>query len=73
MVVFYNGVNMDSLIGKEVRIRPESGTYQTGIVREVSEYGVIVEITKGVIKDGYLVGSMHFMAYSSGLTFSWGK
>ena len=64
---------MDSLIGKEVRIRPESGTYQAGIVREVSEYGITVEITKGVIKDGYLVGNMHFMAYSSGLTFSWGK
>jgi hypothetical protein len=58
------------LVGKEVVIRPESGTYQAGIVKEVLDNGIVFEITRGVLKDGYIVGNLHFIAYSSGLTFS---
>lgn len=61
---------MEGLLGKEVLIRPESGTYQAGIVREVLSTGIVFEITRGVIKDGYMIGNLHFMSYSSGLTFS---
>lgn len=60
---------MDKFLNKEVRIYPSDTNWKFGIVREVTENGVVFEITKSECP-GFKVGSLQFISYSAKLDFS---
>jgi len=56
-------------LNKEVQIYPGDTYYKYGIVRDISDAGVVFEITRTNASD-FDVGSLRFIAFSSNLTFS---
>lgn len=60
---------LKDLIGQEVRIYPSDSQKKQGTVESVEEYGVLFKITKSACPD-YKVGSLHFISFSSGLSFA---
>lgn len=58
------------LIGKEVRIYPGDTYKKTGVIQEVTDSGILFEITSYNGTDGqFAVGSLHFIAFSAKLSF----
>lgn len=60
---------MNSFLNKEVRIYPGDSSMKFGIVREVTDNGVVFEITKSE-SSAYKVGSLQFISYNANLSFS---
>lgn len=59
----------DEFLGKEVQIYPGDTYTKKGIVRDISDAGVVFEITQGDRSEGYIVGKLHFISWSGRLCF----
>ena len=61
---------LSQFLGKNVRIYPGDSYKKTGIVRDVTERGVLFEITSYSGKDDqYVVGKLHFISLTGPLDF----
>jgi len=59
---------MNDLIGKEVQIYPGDTYYKCGIIKEITESGVLFLITS-TNSNSYKEGKLHFISFSARLTF----
>lgn len=57
------------MVGKEVRIYPTDTHKKQGIIESVEAHGVLFKITKSETA-AYAVGTLHFIAFSSNLSFA---
>ena len=58
---------MNSFLNQEVRIFPCDTYAKRGIVREITDHGIIFQITYSETK-AYTIGKLHFIAFDN-LTF----
>lgn len=63
-------VGLEDLIGEEVQIYPEDTYKKWGRIIEVTDKGVLFEITRSQAQD-YSVGSIQFISYSANLNFAY--
>tara|TARA_R110000796_G_scaffold181217_1_gene297726 strand:+ start:358 stop:558 length:201 start_codon:yes stop_codon:yes gene_type:complete len=57
------------LIGKNVQIYPSDTYSKEGIIKEITDMGILFEITKGTEDGSFKAGKLHFISYSARLTF----
>lgn len=63
-------IGLEDLIGEEVQIYPGDTYKKWGRIIEVTDKGVLFEITRSHAQD-YSVGSIRFISYSANLTFAY--
>ena len=63
-------VGLEDLIGEEVQIYPGDTYKKWGRIIEVTDKGVLFEITRSEAHD-YSVGSIRFISYSANLNFAY--
>ena len=63
-------VGLEDLIGEVVQIYPGDTYKKWGRIIEVTEKGVLFEITRSEAHD-YSVGSIRFISYSANLNFAY--
>ena len=62
--------SLNQMIGKEVVIYPGDTYLKMGIIKEISDYGVLFEITAAPkYSDKYVIGTLHFISFSAKLDF----
>lgn len=63
-------IGLKDLIGEEVQIYPGDTYKKWGRIIEVTDKGVLFEITRSQAQD-YSVGSIRFISYSANLNFAY--
>tara|TARA_B100000427_G_scaffold271758_1_gene238845 strand:+ start:58 stop:276 length:219 start_codon:yes stop_codon:yes gene_type:complete len=62
--------SLNQMIGKEVFIYPEHRCKKKGIVKDITDAGVLFLITEShKYSTTYIVGALHFISFSDKLTF----
>lgn len=65
-------IGLEDLIGEEVQIYPGDTYSKWGRIIEITDKGVLFEITKAEKgENSYVVGSIRFISYSANLTFAY--
>lgn len=63
-------IGLEDLVGEEVQIYPGDTYKKWGRIIEVTDKGVLFEITRSEAYD-YSVGSIRFISYSANLNFAY--
>lgn len=65
---------LERLVGKVVGLYSEDTYYKYGIIKEVDDLGILVEITKAHLRSGYKSGEVRFISHSNKITLKriWG-
>ena len=60
----------ETYLNKPVQIYPGDSYSKQGIVRDITEQGVVFEITQTADNEAWPLGSLVFKSYSANLTFA---